>query len=170
MEKRDRGIAYHHQSLQINLWLIGGGICLIVAGLLMMWLSEGSIYRGFATGLFLATPFYLLKCLYDRRSFRKQKRHVEQFSGLVHELIDDQRTYIYRQTSLNHKHKKAILFLLIAVIILGGASCFHAEGKPILVSSLSIIAVMAIEYINNLLEDFRLHEYQYSLEREEENA
>lgn len=164
---KDLTLKYYQESRAINTYLLIGGFIIICAGLLIIWLAEKQVFTFFAIGLFISTPLLLFKALLDRKLYSEQIKDISNSSDTEFDKLAEKQLLIETLED-NQKHKKICSYAILALILLSTLTCFAEAYKMYLASILSLIFILSLEYINNLVEDFRISEINYRLDRPED--
>lgn len=155
---------FHRETARHGLIILVCAVTLVAAALLMIGIADLILYKCFGVGLLVAAPMLGFKGLHVRNVSRYHEQKIIPDSSTT-KLNEAQRQYIARSSQQQDHQKRKSTYIIIGLMICSLAGMLTPYKIPILVSSLAMLLVVAVEYCYAIVTEFRLTDLRIKLDR-----
>lgn len=164
MALKNLAAEHHKTGAQHGMYLLLSTVVLVAVGLTMVGVGDAIIYRCFGIGLIVGGPMLGFKGL----QIRTLSRHHEE--KLIPVLAPDklllaEEDYIANAAQHHDYQKRKSTYLMIGLMLCAVAGAFTEYAVYLLVTCLSMVLIVAIEYCFSIITEFRLTDYNIRVQR-----
>ena len=164
MDLRDISYDFHNETARHGLIVVLAAVVMVVAALLMIGIADVILYKCFGVGLLVTAPMLGFKGLHVRNVSRYHEQKIIPDSTPP-TLSEAQQQYIAQSSQQQDHQKRKSTYLMVGLMICCVAGAFTPYTIPILVSSLAMLLVVAVEYCYAIVTEFRLADLRIRLDR-----